>query len=430
MNDLLTRVYRAFDPAPLTAKERALYVDLDPVRGEGNVVNRLEQNIRLSDESTCQLLAGHRGSGKSTELRRLEDVLRTNEPRHFVVFVDGASVLDLNDVDFPEILIAMIRYLAEQLKEKAGISLKPGYFKDRLQRLKGVLATEVDLEGVELGAGLLKLSGAIKNSPDARAEVRKALDPDTSNLLQAANDLLGEAKLKLREKGYDDVVIIVDDLDKMVVRPEEEVGCSTAEYLFIHRHGQLSGFLCHTVYTMPLDLAYSSREQNISTLYGSRPPVVPMTKVREKPPQDKAYKPGMDKFREIITARLKQADAPEADVLGPGVVDRLIKLSGGQPRELMILIREALVGGGLPIGKDPVERATREGTRAYARQLTAEHMKLLTQVWKDGSLRRTKANEELIRELLDSRAVLQYINQKEWYAVNPLIPKPATSKSK
>lgn len=430
MDDLLTRVYQTFDPAPLTAAEHQLYVDLDAVRGEGNLVSRLEKIIRLSNKPTCQLLAGHRGSGKSTELRRLEDVLSSGDRRYFVVYVEGKSALDLNDVDFPEILIAVIRQTASELEKRLDVRLKPGYFKDRLQRLKNILGTDVEFEGLELGASLLKLSGAIRNSPDARSEIRKALEPDTSNLLAAANDVLGEAILKLKEQGCHDLVIIMDDLDHMVLRPHEEAGCSTAEYLFVHRHAQLSAFMCHTVYAMPLALAYSSQEAKITNLYGARPPVVPMTKISTRPPRTGVYKPGMDKFRDIIARRLHHANAAESDVFASGVLDKLIKLSGGQPRELMILIREAIIGGDLPIGSAAVDRAAREGARAYARQLTEEHMAIIRAVWNNGAIKRTKANEETVRELLDGRAVLQYVNEHEWYGVNPLIPKPPTRKSK
>lgn len=430
MDDLLTRVYQAFDPAPLTPDEHSLYVDLDAVRGEGNLVSRLERKIRLSREPTCQLLAGHRGSGKSTELGRLQNVLETSEPRRFVVFIESRLDLDLNDVDFPEVLIATISQTASQLKSRLDISLKPGYFKDRLQRLKTLLGSEVDFEGIELGAGLFKIAGALKNSPDARDEVRKALEPDTNNLLQAANDVLGEAKLKLKEKGYHDLIIIIDDLDHMVLRPHHGAGCSTAEYLFVHRHAQLSGFHCHAVYSMPLALAYSSQEAKITNLYGARPPVVPMTKIRTKPPRSKPYKAGVDRFRDIVDKRLKHAKAGESEVFASAVLERLINLSGGQPRELMILVREALIGGDLPIQNDAVDRAAREGTRAYARQLTDDHLTVIDQVRRRGLLKRTKTNEETVRELLDSRAVLQYANQDEWYAVNPLIPQARTREAK
>ena len=431
MSDVLERVYRVFDPAPLEADQDDLYVDLDEVRGEAGLVNRLATRIRLSEQRTCQLLAGHHGSGKSTELKRLQRELENGDKRFFVVFCEARSDLDLNDVDFPEVLIAIVHQLAKQLKERAQIKLEPGYFKGRWEGLKTLLGSEVDFEGLELDAGMVKIAGVIKSSPDARAKIRKAMEPDTGNLLYAANDVIGKAALELGKKGFHGLVILVDDLDKLVLRPHPVAECSTGEYLFIHRHGQLSGFECHVVYSMPLALAYSAQEQKIATLYGAQVPVIPMTKVAQRPPKRSMHRPGMERFREVISARLKKISVGEANVFETDKVrDRLIRLSGGQPRELMILTREAIIGGGLPINDGAVDRAEREGRRAYARQLRDEHWSLIDKVRNKGSLKRTQANDDLVRELLDSRAVLQYLNEEEWYGVNPLIAVPTSRKAK
>lgn len=232
MADLLERVYQAFDPA-IPAVEDDDYVDLGAVRGESDVVDRLEQAIRLSAGKTCQLLAGHHGSGKTTELRRLEKRLGEGRKKYFVVFVESSTDLDLNDIDFPEILIAIVRRLADEVKKLKNISLEPSLFRNIFERLGNFLGS-IEFDKVELDVSLLKVSAAIRNSPDAREQVRKALEPDTSNLLHAANDLIGEAMLALSKLSYTNIVIIMDDLDKIVLRPHEGTGCSTAEYLFVN----------------------------------------------------------------------------------------------------------------------------------------------------------------------------------------------------
>jgi hypothetical protein len=327
MSDIRKRIYQSFSLSPLQAEDEALYVDLDDVRGKADVVNRLAKRILLSAEATCQLLAGHHGSGKSTELHRLQRRLETADPPCFVVFCESDKDVDRNDVDFPDVLIAVVRQMAAQLKEKAQITLGPGFFKHRWEKMTKWLGTEVDLEKLPLDVGLGNISKALKSSPDAREEIRQLLDPDTSNLLYAANDLIGVAKQELLKQGIHDLVILVDDLDKMVLREHAVAGCSTAEYMFVHRHGQLSGFKCHVVYTMPLARAYSAQEQQISNLYGGRPPVVSMTKIATCPPWSKDFQPGIRKLREVIAARLRKGEAKEEEVFADGKVrDRLIKL--------------------------------------------------------------------------------------------------------
>ena len=421
MSDLIKEVYRAFDPAPLTEEVKDLYVNLDEVRGNSGFVSGLANNIRLSDKLTCQLVTGHRGSGKTTELRKLQIELENSAEKLFVVFCEIDKDVDRNDIDFPDVLIAIVRQMATQLNERLGIKLKPGYFKQRWDELKTLLSSEVEFEDVGLQSGLLNVSAAIKSSPDTRMKIRKHLEPTTNSWIDAANDVIGEAILELDKKGYNGLVIIVDDLDKMVLRPHSDAGCSTGEHLFVNRESQLSAFKCHLRYTMPIALAYSCQERKIANLY-SLPhiPIVPMTKIKTDIGAD--YKPGFERFEELIDKRLARAGAKKEEVFGDNVCDQLIELSGGQPRELMTLIRESIAGGELPISSSSVERATRKIQHAYARLLQREHWDIIEQVKESHSFERTDELDKYWMDLLDSRAVLQYVNDKEWYALNPLVP--------
>ena len=244
-SDLLQRVHAAFSPEPLLPTDTELYVDLDDVRGTEGFVQQFRNSIRL-DPRTCQLLSGHRRSGKTTELRRLQNELESRDPCCFVVFCEIDEDVDRNDVDFPDVLVALVRQMAAQLKDRQDLSLGPGMFRGLFERIGRTLGG-ISLERFELGPSMLRLSGAIKSSPDARSKIRELLEPDTNNWIAAANDVIGDAKSKLKKKGFGDLVIMVDDLDKMVIRPHATSGTSTAEYLFVHREAQLSAFLCHVI---------------------------------------------------------------------------------------------------------------------------------------------------------------------------------------
>lgn len=425
----LKRIYQVFDPAPLTADETDLYVDLDKVRGSSGLVNKLAQTIRLSGKPTCQLLAGHRGSGKSTELQRLQGKLESGQEKFFTVFCEILEDIEPNDVDFPDVLIAIIRQMAEQFHKRLEIRLKPGYFKQRWEEIKNLLGSDVDFTTVELGVGLAKFSAAIKSSPNTRLEIRKNLEPRTNSWIDAANDVISDAALNLSKKNYAGLAIIVDGLDKMTLRPHPKVGCSTAEYLFAERHAQLTAFNCHLIYTMPIALAYSCRERDIANLYGcAAPPVVPMTMIFDD--TGRKNKAGFDKFRDIIRRRLKKAGAKDNDVFDNNSTrDKIIEYSGGQPRELITLIRDSIIEAELPITLSAIEKVARKARHAYARQLRQEHWAIIEQVRRDHALRRNEENDLLYMELLDNRAILQYENGGEWYGLNPLLPSPPTSNS-
>src|SRR3972149_1706954 len=109
--DLAQRVYRQFDIGPLDPdRQKELYVALDEVRGKMDAAVHLENIIRRAEgQPTCQVLAGHNGRGKSTELLRLKKHLESSESSFFVVYIKADDEIDRNDVDFPDILVAIIR---------------------------------------------------------------------------------------------------------------------------------------------------------------------------------------------------------------------------------------------------------------------------------------------------------------------------------
>lgn len=418
----MKKVYQAFDPAPLSEANSNLYVPLDDVRGSSGLVTKLSKTIRLSDKATFQLLAGHIGSGKSTELRRVQKDLESGQDRFFTVFCRILEDIDPSDADFPDVLLAIMRQVAAEFRERLKCDLKPGYFKQRWEELKGLLGSEVSFESLELESGLGKFTAAIKSSPSTRNEIRKALDATTQRWIDAANDVLGDAIVQAQKKGYAGIAIIVDDLDKLSMLHQPELRGSVAERLFMERHGQLTAFRCHMIYTIPLALAYSCKEREIAGRYGMTAPVVPMTKIFDH--AGEKHTPGFEKFRTIIARRLESAGAGEKDVFANDAVrDKIIEYSGGQPRFLVTLIRDAIVEGDLPLTEATVNTVARKATHSYSRQLRKEHWKIIETVRKTHAIERTKDDDFLCMDLLASGAVLQYLNDLEWYGLNPLLPK-------
>jgi hypothetical protein len=419
----LKKIYRAFDPAPLSGEDSELYVPLDDVRGSSGLVTRLTKPIRLSDKSTFQLLAGHVGSGKSTELRRAQKELETGDERFFTVFCQILEDIDPSDADFPDVLMAIMRRVACECRERLGVKLKPGYFQQRIEELKRFLTSEVKLESLSLESALGNFTAAIKSSPSTRDQIRQALEPTTERWIGAANDVLGEAVIHAQKKGYAGMAIIVDDLDKLSMLHRPEIRESVAERLYLERHVQLTAFVCHMIYTIPLALAYSCREREIANRYGmTAPPVVPMTKIHD--PDGRKHKPGYERLRAVIARRLESAGADEKDVFtGGAVMDRIIECSGGQPRFLITMMRDAIVEGDLPLTETTVNTVARKATHSYSRQLRKEHWKIIEQVRKTHTLERTDDDDTLCMDLLASGAILHYLNEKEWYGLNPLLPK-------
>ena len=422
MDNGTRRLYEVFSPLPLSTGQNDLYVDLEAVRGEHHVVKKLSGFIKLSpDKPTCYVLTGHKGCGKSTELMRLKSELEADDFPYYVVYCDVYQNLDLNDVDFPDLLLEIVRQLAEDLRDRAKIELKPAYLNELLARIEKALITEIGIDSVEIGGDIGKITAKVKDSPDARQIIRKVLEPRTNSLLEAANDIIGKAALELSKRGMSGLVLLVDNLDKMTVRPKEAGNCDTAEYLFINRAAQMTALQCHVVYTMPISLAYSHQAQNIKNQYGGQLPFVPATKVSGPPPEYKPYKPGIAGFRKIVEKRLAEAGTSIGDAFeDESVLEDLIRASGGQPTELMMMMREAIVDG-LPIRGKTLEGIKRDSRREYSRTLLKEHYAVIEEVAKGGRFEPSEETEDEFRQLLNNRAILQYSNDSEWYGLNPAV---------
>lgn len=428
MSDLLSRIYAAFSPEPLHKGQQDLYIDLKDVRGDSGTVGALRQKILLSPGRSAQVLTGHPGSGKSTELWQLRNALESPadpSQRYFVVQYqanDRENGLNLHDIDAIDILCALIRQLAIDMRDRLGVELKPHYFRDRWKRLKELALTEVDFDKLELAAGMGKITGILRHSVETRRRVREALDPDADNWIAAANDVIGEAILALKAKEFRGLVIIADDLDKMDSYPVNDGGLLTTERLFINRARELTSFDCHVIYTLPIELAYSHHGSTIRRTFGGHLPVVPMIKLRTAPPNEAEHALGLEKCREIIGVRLTSIGASEADAFASDAIrDTLIRFSGGQPTEIMAFVREAIITDGLPIGEKGLRRIRFESMRSYQRQLMRGHWPLIEEVRHTGQVERTEDNETLFRQLLESRAILLYRNDQEWYGLNPAV---------
>ncbi len=216
----IARVYRQCDPARPLEPGDIRYVPCENTRGESDLIAQLTNAIRWSEAPLHLLFSGHRGGGKSTELLRLQKNLvepPASEEKFFVVYFEADQEdIDVNDVDFPDLLLAIVRQVGKALRERVNVKLRPSWLSRFIGDLKRFLGSEVEFEQLELDAQIAKFTATIKSSPDARLEIRKALEPNVSNLIQAANDLLDEAIIRLKDKGYRNLVLIVDNLGPVI----------------------------------------------------------------------------------------------------------------------------------------------------------------------------------------------------------------------
>jgi hypothetical protein len=420
----IKRLYNAFDPfQPLPAGDPA-YVNCNEVRGDGDILVGVGKDILYSDRMTCQLYGGHRGAGKSTELLRLQEFL-DKEGCFVVYFAAYEEDIEPEDAQYTDILLACTRHLLEALKDNANPAPLLSWLKERRQDLQDLALAKVSLDTVSIEAQIsqfAKITANLRTEPTQRHKIRERINPHTMTLIEALNEFIKDAKKHLPKK-YSQLVVIADDLDRIVPVPQED-GRTNHDQIFLDRSEQLKGLDCHLVYTVPISFLYSNRATDVANTYGN-PQVLPMIMVTT--PDNEISQAGIDKLIEVLQKRLERVNEKLSifDMFEEEeALKQLCLMSGGHVRNLLLLMKEAIkYTETLPITNRALQRSISELRTNYRNTVYANQWEALAKVYASKEI----DNESLYRDLLFNRCILEYryLNSKgeciTWYDVHPLI---------
>ena len=432
----LERFYQACNPSrPLMIEnldDRSYYIDFASVRG-GKIIEALLRTItRISpDTPTCQLFTGHLGCGKSTELLRLKAEL---EAQNFhVVYFESTHVLEMVDIDITDVLLAIAGLVSKSM-EAIKLRVQPTYFTKLFSEVVDFLQTPIEL-GVEaeLSVGIGKITAKTKESPHLRRRLRDYLEPRTENILQSINtELLDRANLELKAKGKKGLVVIVDNLDRVAIRPLPS-GRSLPEYLFIDRGDQLRKLNCHIVYTIPLALTFSNDSAQLQHRLGGglAPKILPMIPVRQRSGEINIE--GLELMRQMVLARaFPNSSPPERLNLitqlfdNSDSLDRLCLISGGHVRDLLGLLFDCLREQDPPFDRNCVELVVRRQRDYRANAIDMNESELIFQVIQEQRVKGDIEYDLLLRSLF----VFEYRDhQGVWFAINPVLAETEKFKS-
>lgn len=420
----LKRLYNAFDPfRPLPAGDPA-YVDCNAVRGDGDILETVGREILYSDRKTCQLYTGHRGAGKSTELLRLQKYL--DEQSFFVVyFAADEEDIDPEDVQYTDILLACTRNILAAFKDKSNSQAILNWLKERWKDLNYLLQTKISMDELSIEAQVsqfAKITTKMRSEPSERQKIRQLINPHTITLTKALNEFIRDAKKNL-PSGYDQLVLIADNLDRIVPIIQAD-GRSNHDHIFIDRNEQLKDLDCHLVYTVPISLLYSDRAVSLTDIYGT-PQVLPMIMVQTS--ENEPYQKGINKVIELLQKRLNTVDPSKSIVdlfENRSSLEMLCLMSGGHARNLLLLMKESLkYTNTLPISNKALQRSISQLRNTYKNTIYANEWKALAKVYDSKEI----VNEQLYRGLLFNRCILEYRyfepdgESKIWYDIHPLI---------
>jgi hypothetical protein len=427
--DAITRLFRACEPNEALQPDDERYVNCDDVRGD-NLVQTYVRSLRRADpvKPEVKLFAGHRGVGKTCELNRVKACLERpqsaeNPHRPFrVIYMDATEKLDLNDLDLPDLLTFIASEVIVQLRAANLPGLGPisTYVTRVWDEIKGALGTEVVLKEASVEAGFGSLALELKNRPNSRQTLRRAIEMHSTGLLDAVNDLLVTANVKCRQNGCEGLVLIVDGLERLVFRTLEG-GSSTHDRLFIERSDQLASLKAHTIYTVPISLFYSPRCAELEQTFGEHNVPVPMIRLHEYDAPDVVPDaPGMLKMWEMIEARCHYADVDVAHVFDSRDTGLyLCQMTGGHPRHLMMFLQASMNAvESLPITRAAAEKGVRNYANSLLREVPDDYWaKLRAFATPQSDIPKDEAHQKMLLLL----HVFEYMNGSPWYEVNPVI---------
>lgn len=397
-------------------------VDTREARGSQKTLGRLARKLGFLMESgrflpltqKHILFFGHVGTGKTTELKFYSaDLKRTG---YFLpVEVDVPGVLDRNNLQYADLLMAMAHALLETLKQerialpKDGIKELETWFAEKVAT-RGELAeftSEVKAGGeVSVGLPLLaklftNFSSAFKANATYKEELRRVIRNTFTQLAEAFNRLIRSAEAALAKKNRKSpvrVLFVIDGTDKL--RADDR------KRLFVEDTELLLAVDTLAIYTAPIALKYE--DALVGRLDADL--VLPMIKLQD------AYgvrcESGWQAMREIL---LRRADRSlfedERDI------ERLIESSGGHPREMLRLLQLCCEFAEARIDAQVVQQSVAQLASEYRRLLQSDDYRLLVQIDRNPL---DVGNDEAIRHLLYCLALLEY-NDGTWRRSHPVI---------
>lgn len=364
-------------------------------------------------------LGGMRGSGKTTELRKIAQ--RLHRPQcFFVVTCDVDQELNMSNIEYVDILIFQMEKLLEKAKD-LNIELSEGVL-DRMHNWMGERVKEVEDRselsmGIEAGAkasspswvSLLKVFTAFKANIMAASSrtdtVRMVLKNRFDRLSEEVNLFLGEVTLELRERGIaQDILFIVDGLEKTMTADERrKVLIDESNYLVLIK--------VNTIYTLPIELM-KEREilKRFSTVLS-----FPFVKLIEK--DGTRVERAFERFREFISKRI------DTDLFSSQqVIDEAIEFSGGSPRELLRIIERAAwyASGSEKVTLIFMKKSISKLANEVAQYIPEPYWDKIYEVARNNRSNKLTRYDDKVEYLLEKLALMEY-NDGNYKRVNPLV---------
>lgn len=374
-----------------------LWIDFSTVRSD-NYFNKIERVLGIRDDKIIKtppihkkiIFAGHKGNGKSVELKRFSDKI-SGKDAFFSIFIDLEAETNIAQFSSEDLLITLISILIRVLEDN-DIQFEKEDFSEIAE--KWTSETEVRKEiknnfnveaGVEAEIGwsfwnFFKIKGNLKSSfsrDNATTKtIRRIVKANPQPLIDQFNSILVEIKqqIDIKEKGKG-IIFFIDGLEKANREVYEE--------LFINGSQVLTSLKTHIISTAPIDTYYKIIEQgnrdNFTNFY------LPMIRINDE---------SIEFFKSLVYKRVDKS------LINDDALKYLIEQSGGCPRILLKLINLTFQEQDKLDMKIAEKAVIMEGNTRFL-ALRAEHKEIIKNRAFDDA-------DVIVLDLLHSESILEY----------------------
>jgi len=428
---IIDDIYVTFKYRPLEVDDIAdFYVETEHVRGGKPARKRI---ARILDKEIGDyqhiLLVGYKGTGKSTELNHLELDIKD---KYLVINYSIMDELDPQHLSYIELFIVTMESLFTLAKNN-NIKIGEDYINNITHWIQSKEILEIREKyniGMEAETGIdgkigipflqnffYKFKLSAKSSRALKETLKTNVEPKLSDLIEHCNLLINEVKIGLQKNGKKDLLLIIEDLDKIPIE--------RANDLFFNYANQLTSLKTNIVFTFPITSYYNIRFNTIRQ-YFSEVLELPMIKVKNK--DQTPFEQGINLLKKIVEKRMNM-DLFE----NPKSLNLLIEKSGGCIRDLFRLIADAaesaIDDARAKISKEDCESSIASLKKDYSATIAdnffggkkievESYFNALVEVAKSSN--KNIANTEEVLDLRQNLCILGY-NGEGWCDVHPIV---------
>ena len=384
-----------------------------------DIISTLARACRVKVGSGVFYFTGQRGTGKSTELKRLSVEISDGRTKAFVV--DALDFLSEDHlIEVEDLLLMVAVSFAEKVFNETGENAiaSSGVF----TRFAQFLQSEVALKDVKIYGITAEFKKAQKTISQRIRDYQIDRRESFANQCRSFVTELAEfVKQRLR---CDKVVLVVDSLERL------RGDGPRANEMFDHvvrvlggDTGKLSFPEVIVIYSVPPFLAYLDNIQQYVRVFS-------LASVRVFEPPSKGRRlpraGGLDCMRTVVTKRF----ADWSDLITQEALDFLLLESGGDLRLLLRTLLAETIDGAyyatdrLPLDRDDeIIRTVIQRQRELTAQVVvrAEYPLLASIGVENKPTLQDRAQLATLAHLFDVRAILNYRNGVDWVDVNPLL---------